>query len=640
MSPKARLFVVLGWVVGGCADDVSEGTVGSDSSSSGSNSNPTGTVTVTATTDVTETADTSTGTTTQTATTDTSDTDGTSTDTQGTSSDTQGTSTDASSDTGTSSDTSTTDASMTETTTLVTSASTDTGATTSDATTTDATATDPSVSGSSSSGGPECFDDLGCDDALPCTFDQCVMGSCTWTPIDGEQAPAELQTAGDCSVVMCVQGMPENDIVDADLPDDDNACTDDLCDMGVPSNPPNAAGGQCPTGVCDGDGGCVECNAPSDCTSLPADDDCQTRTCIANGCGQSFTAPNTPIDDAGQTDGDCQVIVCDGAGGSGPIDDDADPLVDGLECTSDTCDAGTPVNDPLPSGTTCAAGVCDGTGGCVGCVDPGDCNGTPTFCQAITCDAFVCGVDNTSAGTDLPAADQTVACQTLECDGSGGVVGDPHALGSDCTDTLFCNGADTCDAAGACTHTGSPCGASQACNEASDVCRPNVWINELHYDDAGTDDGEFIEVAVASGIDINTVTVTLYNGSGGAAYNPGGLPNGLVPLSTFTVGSTINGITFYSRLVAGIQNGAPDGLSLDVAGTLIEFLSYEGSFAAVGGVANGVMSTDIGVLEDGNGPAGASIGRVGNGREAAAFTWAIIADDTPGDSNSGQTITP
>ncbi|HWB81707.1 MAG TPA: hypothetical protein VG755_42385 [Nannocystaceae bacterium] len=637
MSPKTRLLLVLG-LIGGCSDDVSESVADESSSTSSDGS---ATVTVTATTAMTESADSSsTGMTTQTVTTDMTDTDGTSTDTQGTSTDTstdtQGTSSE-SSDTSTTTDATTGSTGVTDTdATTGSTGVTDTDATTTDPSATDPTTTDPSVSGgsSSSSGGPECFDDLGCDDALPCTLDECDAGSCTWTPLDGVQAPAELQTDGDCGVVMCTMGMPTDDIDDADLPDDDNACTDDVCEMGVGSNPPNGAGGQCPTGVCDGNGACVECNAPSDCTSLPPNDDCQTRTCDGNVCGQSFTAPNTAVSDAGQTDGDCQVVVCDGMGGSGPIDDDADPLVDGLECTTDACDAGNPVNDPSPAGTTCAAGVCDGTGGCVGCVEPDDCNGTPTFCQAITCDAFVCGVDNTSAGTDLPAADQNVACQTLECDGSGGVVGDPHALGSDCTDALFCNGADTCDAAGACTHTGSPCGALEACNETADACRPNVWINELHYDNSGADVNEFVEVAVVAGVDINTVTVTLYNGSNGASYNT-------MALTTFVVGTTVNGVTFYSRVlpVNGLQNDN-EGIALDVSGTVIEFIGYEGGVLATAGVANGLMSVDIGVSEQPAPAAGSSLGRIGSGRQGDAFTWAVIADDNPGDVNSGQTISP
>ena len=45
------------------------------------------------------------------------------------------------------------------------------------------------------------------------------------------------------------------------------------------------------------------------------------------------------------------------------------------------------------------------------------------------------------------------------------------------------------------------------------------------------------------------------------------------------------------------MNGSPDGLSLDYQGTVVEFLSYEGTFTAVGGVADGSISTDIGVSQ-------------------------------------------
>ena len=46
-----------------------------------------------------------------------------------------------------------------------------------------------------------------------------------------------------------------------------------------------------------------------------------------------------------------------------------------------------------------------------------------------------------------------------------------------------------------------------------------IWINEFHYDNASTDTGEFIELAVRTGfVDLNTVTVTLYNGGNGSAY--------------------------------------------------------------------------------------------------------------------------
>ncbi len=40
-----------------------------------------------------------------------------------------------------------------------------------------------------------------------------------------------------------------------------------------------------------------------------------------------------------------------------------------------------------------------------------------------------------------------------------------------------------------------------------------VFINEFHYDNAGTDSGEFVEIAGAAGTDLTGWKVVLYNGN-------------------------------------------------------------------------------------------------------------------------------
>ena len=48
-----------------------------------------------------------------------------------------------------------------------------------------------------------------------------------------------------------------------------------------------------------------------------------------------------------------------------------------------------------------------------------------------------------------------------------------------------------------------------------------MWINEFHYDNAGADTGEFVEIVVgpdSSGVLPTDVMLTLYNGSTGVAY--------------------------------------------------------------------------------------------------------------------------
>jgi hypothetical protein len=46
-----------------------------------------------------------------------------------------------------------------------------------------------------------------------------------------------------------------------------------------------------------------------------------------------------------------------------------------------------------------------------------------------------------------------------------------------------------------------------------------VFINEIHYDNAGTDAGEAIEVAAPAGTDLIGWSLALYNGTGGVVYD-------------------------------------------------------------------------------------------------------------------------
>ncbi len=85
-----------------------------------------------------------------------------------------------------------------------------------------------------------------------------------------------------------------------------------------------------------------------------------------------------------------------------------------------------------------------------------------------------------------------------------------------------------------------------------------------------------------------------------------------------------------------MQNGAPDGVALDNGGTLIQFLSYEGSFMAASGVANGVTSTDIGVSEPG--AVGESLQLIGSGTTYENFSWTGPTAASSGLINSGQSF--
>jgi hypothetical protein len=157
-----------------------------------------------------------------------------------------------------------------------------------------------------------------------------------------------------------------------------------------------------------------------------------------------------------------------------------------------------------------------------------------------------------------------------------------------------------------------------------------VFINEIHYDNAGADTGEAIEIAGPAGTDLSGWSLSLYNGNGGAAYNTFAL-SGVIPDQSAGYGAV-------NFALPTLQNGAPDGIALANSGTVVQFLSYEGSFTAVGGIANGMTSVDIGVQETSGTPVGDSLQLIGPGQSSADFTWHKPAPNTFGAINTDQTF--
>ena len=158
-----------------------------------------------------------------------------------------------------------------------------------------------------------------------------------------------------------------------------------------------------------------------------------------------------------------------------------------------------------------------------------------------------------------------------------------------------------------------------------------VFINELHYDNAGPDAGEGIEIAGPAGTDLSGWELALYNGNNGRVYRTESL-SGVLP-------DQGNGFGTVSLAVVGLQNGAPDGMALVDNGTVVQFLSYEGAFTATSGPADGMTSTDIGVAESNATPAGSSLQLTGTGAEAKDFSWSGPSAHTFGSVNTGQTLT-
>jgi predicted extracellular nuclease len=161
-----------------------------------------------------------------------------------------------------------------------------------------------------------------------------------------------------------------------------------------------------------------------------------------------------------------------------------------------------------------------------------------------------------------------------------------------------------------------------------------VFINEIHYDNAGADSGEFVEIVGPAGTDLSGWELVFYNGSSTQLK-----PYATVSLSGVLADDTGSGFGFFSLLRSGIQNGAPDGMALvDAGGSLVQFISYEGVFTAAEGVAAGMTSSDIGVSESSATAVGDSMQLQGSGTDYSDFTWVAGVAQTPGALNEGQSI--
>ncbi|MBL4941369.1 MAG: lamin tail domain-containing protein [Colwellia sp.] len=166
--------------------------------------------------------------------------------------------------------------------------------------------------------------------------------------------------------------------------------------------------------------------------------------------------------------------------------------------------------------------------------------------------------------------------------------------------------------------------------EASPI--PTVFINEIHYDNSGIDQGEFIELAGMAGLNLDGWSLHFYNGNNGNEYKK-------YTFSDWLLNDTANGFGFAGINISGIQNGSPDGIVLaDAQDNIIQFLSYEGVFTANSGIAAGLTSIDIGVSEFSDTSVGFSLQLIGQGKQYSDFIWAASKKSTFGVANFRQTL--
>lgn len=159
-----------------------------------------------------------------------------------------------------------------------------------------------------------------------------------------------------------------------------------------------------------------------------------------------------------------------------------------------------------------------------------------------------------------------------------------------------------------------------------------VFLSEIHYDDSTANDaggvGEFVEVTAPAGTNLDGWQVVLVNGNGSTAYRTDNL-GGVVADQAGGWGTHV--VAYPATTTGGIlQNGSPDGVALvNAAGTVVEFVSYEGPMTATLGTPPApVSSVDTGAAVESNTTPGTdTLQRQGDG------TWAGPVTNTKGAPN-------
>ena len=181
----------------------------------------------------------------------------------------------------------------------------------------------------------------------------------------------------------------------------------------------------------------------------------------------------------------------------------------------------------------------------------------------------------------------------------------------------------------------------------------HLVINEVDYDQIGTDSNEFVEVynPTSSSVSLSSLALVLVNGSNNAEYTRVGLSSAgaSLPAGGYLViadnGVSLPGGVPVIRLGPSneIQDGAPDGVALidTSSNTLVDALSYEGSITAaqISGFPTTVSLVEGTALPIGTADSNSinvSLGREPNGidSEDASSDWVVDSTPTPGAANS------
>ncbi len=175
---------------------------------------------------------------------------------------------------------------------------------------------------------------------------------------------------------------------------------------------------------------------------------------------------------------------------------------------------------------------------------------------------------------------------------------------------------------------------STATASCPDVGPALLVVNEIDYDQPGSDTAEFVEIANvgAGAASLQGIDLVLVNGNGDTVYATVTLPNVTVPAGGHYV-VCADALTVANCDLEGfssIQNGAPDAVALVQGGSVIDAVSYEGNVAAPYSEGGPAPTDDSGTGQDNKG-----ISRIPDGADTnqndVDFAFVCI---TPGAANT------
>lgn len=167
-----------------------------------------------------------------------------------------------------------------------------------------------------------------------------------------------------------------------------------------------------------------------------------------------------------------------------------------------------------------------------------------------------------------------------------------------------------------------------ACTTSTAAREPEIWINELHYDNVGVDVDEFVELAGRVDETVDGWMLIAYDATTGRAYDWLRLDGRFK--------DQLNGYGTNSFPFADLHDGAGGLALVTPTGVVKQFLSYGGTFTATNGACKGRASVDIGVSQSGTTPVGFTLQLTGSGSGYAQFAWQPPAPETEGDPNTNQ----